>query len=71
VGGFNSNLNLTLSGLPAGVTISTSQGTGGSALNVSFIASTKAAVQSSTLTLTATGGGVTKSTTLVLNVTAH
>jgi pseudomonalisin len=70
-GGFNSTLYLTLTGLPPGVTIATSQGTGGSAMNIVFTASASTPANSSTITLTATGGGITKTATLTLTVTSH
>ena len=68
--GFNARVSLTLSGLPPGVTIVTSPGTSGSSIDLAFVASATAPVGSSTLTLTASGGGITKTATLLLTVTA-
>jgi uncharacterized membrane protein len=73
-GGFNSSIALSMTGLPAGVTAAFSPasfpapGSGYSSLTISVASSVAAGKYS--LTLTATGGGVTKTSTITLNVVA-
>lgn len=73
VGGFSSAVALTASGQPAGVTVSFSPtsiaapGVGTSKMTI--IAGATAAVGNYTLTITGTGGGVTKTATFTLGVT--
>jgi len=70
--GFNSNVSLSVAGLPSGATASFSPnpisgGSGSSILNVSTMASTP--VGTSTLTVTGTGAGISHSMTVSLTVT--
>jgi subtilase family serine protease len=73
-GGFNSAINLSASGQPAGVTVSfnpTSIAAPGSGTSTAtFAVSSTAAPGTYTITLTGTGDGVTESTTVSLTVTA-
>jgi len=74
VGGFNSAVSLSASGLPTGVTASfspasiTAPGNGNSILT--FSASSTAATGTTNVTVTATGGGITHTTTVAVTVTA-
>jgi len=74
VGGFNSAVSLSASGLPAGVTASFSPasiaapGNGNSTLT--FSATSTAATGTNNVTVTATGGGITHTTTVAVTVTA-
>jgi hypothetical protein len=74
-GGFNSSLSLSASGLPTGVTASfnpssiAAPGSGSSTLT--FAADSTAIVGTSTITVTATGGGVTHSINVSLTVPAN
>ncbi|HEY6972070.1 MAG TPA: Ig-like domain-containing protein [Candidatus Angelobacter sp.] len=74
VGGFNSTVSLSASGLPAGVTASFSPasiaapGNGNSTLT--FSASSTAATGTTNVTVTATGGGITHTATVAVTVTA-
>jgi cellulose 1,4-beta-cellobiosidase len=73
INGFNSPINLSVSGLPAGVsaTFSPSSVTGSAGTTLTFVASNTATVGAATVTITATSGATTSSTTLTLNVTAE
>ena len=68
--GFNGSVNLSVTGLPSGVTASFSPNptTGSSALTLT--ASSTAAVGTSTLTVTGTSGSLTATTTVTLGVFA-
>ena len=68
--GFNGNVNLSISGLPSGVTaaFSTNPTTYSSA--ILFTVANTAAVGSSTLTITGTYGSQTQTTTMMLTVAA-
>src|SRR5215472_19098267 len=74
VGGFNSAVSLSASGLPTGVTASFSPvsiaapGSGNSTLT--FSATSTAATGTTNVTVTATGGGITHTTTIAVTVTA-
>src|SRR5215831_2651357 len=74
VGGFNSAVSLSASGLPTGVTAGFSPasiaapGNGNSTLT--FSASSTAATGTTNVTVTATGGGITHTTTVAVTVTA-
>ncbi len=67
---FNSSINLSVSGLPAGVTASTATNvaSGSGTAILQFTVGTTATGGSYTLTVTGTGGGVTKTASLVLSV---
>ncbi|MGC2695189.1 MAG: alkaline phosphatase family protein, partial [Candidatus Angelobacter sp.] len=71
-GGFNSAVALSASGLPAGVTATFSPTSiaapGGGSSTLTFLASSTAAIGTSNITVTASGGGVTHSTTVSLTV---
>src|SRR5277367_2484016 len=69
--GFTASVNVTLSGLPAGVTAnpSTLTLTPGTAQNVTLAASTAAAGMA-TITLTGTSGNLGQRTTIALTITA-
>lgn len=66
--GFNGNVNLTVSGLPSGVTASFSPNPTTSSSNLTLTASSGAATGQYTLTITGTSGTTTASTTLTLGV---
>jgi kumamolisin len=72
VGGFDSAVALTASGVPAGVTATLSPtsitGSGSSALTLAVASTT--ATGTYTITVTGTGGGITKTATVSLTVTA-
>jgi kumamolisin len=71
--GFSSNVSLSASGLPSGVSASFSPNpiAGGSGTStLTFTATSTAATGTYTVTITGTGGGVTQSTTVQLTVTA-
>jgi uncharacterized membrane protein len=72
LGGFNSSVSLSASGLPSGVTASfspASVGTPGSS-NVTLTASSTAATGTVNVTITGSGGGITHTATLSLTVNA-
>jgi cellulose 1,4-beta-cellobiosidase len=73
INGFNSAINLSISGLPAGVTAAFSPATvtGSAGSTLSFTATNTATVGAATVTVTASSGAITSSTTLTLNVTAE
>jgi hypothetical protein len=62
-GGFNSNVVLSASGLPTGVTASFAGNV------VTFAASNTTTTGIATITITGTGGGLTRTTTILLGVT--
>ncbi len=70
--GFTAPVELTVSGIPSGVTVSfspvTSPAAGVYDLTIKLAAASNAPAGSATLTLTATGGGITHSTTFGLTV---
>jgi subtilase family serine protease len=69
--GFNSNLSLAVTGLPTGVTAAfapASIGTTGGASNLTLTVAKTAKIGSYALTITATGGGVTKTAAFALTV---
>ncbi|WP_272949658.1 pre-peptidase C-terminal domain-containing protein [Kribbella antibiotica] len=74
-GGFNAATNLTVSGLPAGVTASyspssvTPPANGNASSTLTFAASATATTGAATVTVTATSGTATKTTTIALDVT--
>ena len=74
LGGFNSSISLSASGLPAGVTATfnpaavAAPGNGSSTLT--FAASGTAATGTSNVTITASGGGVTHTATVALTINA-
>lgn len=73
VGGFNSAVGLSLSGVPTGVTatLSTSSvanGNGSSTLRL--VAAANAPVAGATITVTSSGGGITQTVRIPLNITA-
>jgi uncharacterized membrane protein len=71
-GGFNSAVSLTVSGLPSGVTAVfnpapiAAPGSGSS--TITFTASSTAAIGTANVTIMASGGGVTRTTTIALTV---
>jgi hypothetical protein len=71
-GGFNSSVNLTVSGLPAGVTAvfnpAPIPAPGSGSSTITFTASSTAAIGTANVTITASGGGVTHTTTIALAV---
>ncbi len=73
-GGFNSSISLSVSGAPTGVTASftsnpiAAPGTGSSTLNIGVASTVTPGTYP--LTVTATGGGITNTTTVSLTVTA-
>jgi hypothetical protein len=68
-GSFTSSVNLSTSGLPAGVTASVSPNPAASnSSTVTLSASSTASTGTSTVTVTGTGGGLTRSTTINLTV---
>jgi cellulose 1,4-beta-cellobiosidase len=73
INGFSSAINLSISGLPAGVTATfnpaTVTGTAGTTLT--FVATNTATVGAATVTITGSSGATTTTTTLTLNVTAE
>ena len=68
--GFSSNVNFSVSGLPAGVTASFSPNPTTSSTTLTLTASGSAAVGQSTLTVTGTSGSQTATTAVTLNVGA-
>ena len=66
--GFNGTVNLTVSGLPSGVTASFSPNPTATSSNLTLMASSAAATGQYTLTITGTSGTTTASTTLTLGV---
>ncbi|MGC2298980.1 MAG: protease pro-enzyme activation domain-containing protein, partial [Acidobacteriaceae bacterium] len=75
--GFSGNVSLSLSGLPSGVTatlspnpIALSSGTYEVSSTLTFTASSSATVGNSTVTIKATSGNITQTTTLALSVNA-
>jgi pseudomonalisin len=74
VGGFTSTVALSLSGVPSGVTAtltpnSVPGGSGSSTLKL--VAASNAPIAGSTITVTASGGGITQTVRISLNVTRH
>ena len=73
LGGFSSSIALSVSGLPAGVTVSLAPGSvaapGNGSIKLTLTRGSTAQVSVSTLTLIATGGGTVKTTNLTLSVT--
>jgi uncharacterized membrane protein len=73
--GFQSAINLSVSGLPSGMTANftpksiASPGSGSSTLL--FSAASNASAATAKVTVTASGGGVTKTQTLTLTVSKH
>jgi uncharacterized membrane protein len=72
IGGFNSAVSLSASGLPAGVTASFSPGSiaapGSGNSTLTFTASSTATTGTSNITVTASGGGVTHTSTVALTI---
>ncbi len=68
--GFNGNVNLSVSGLPSGVTASFSPNPTTNSSTLTFTASSTAAVGTKTVTLTGTSGTLTATTTVTLGVYA-
>jgi hypothetical protein len=68
--GFSGNVNLSVSGLPAGVTASFSPNPTNNYSTLTFTASSAASVGSTTLTLTGVSGSETQTTTLTLSIFA-
>ena len=73
INGFNGAVNLSVSGLPSGVTatFSPSTVTGSAGTTLSFVATNTATVGAATVTITGSSGSITSSTTLTLNVSAE
>jgi cellulose 1,4-beta-cellobiosidase len=73
INGFSSAINLSVSGLPAGVTatFSPSSVTGSAGSSLTFTASNTATVGAATVTVTGTSGSLTSSATFTLSVTAE
>jgi cellulose 1,4-beta-cellobiosidase len=73
INGFNSAVNLSISGLPAGVTATFSPATvtGSAGTTLSFVATNTATVGAATVTITGSSGAITSSTTLTLTVSAE
>ncbi|HEV2961705.1 MAG TPA: alkaline phosphatase family protein, partial [Candidatus Angelobacter sp.] len=73
-GGFNSAISLSIAGLPAGVTASFNPSTiaapGSGSSTLTFAASSTATTGTVNVTVSATGGGITNSTTIALTITA-
>jgi hypothetical protein len=67
--GFSGTINITVSGVPSGVSLSFSAGGPGS-LKLTFTAGTSAAVGPATVTIAGTSGSLSASTTLALTVVA-
>src|SRR5512146_457052 len=74
IGGFNSAVSLSISGLPAGVTATLTPASiaapGNGSSTLSFTASSTAATGTFNVTVTATGGGTTHIATVALTLTA-
>jgi len=68
--GFNGNVNLTVSGLPNGVTGSFSPNPTTNTSTLTLLASSTAGIGASTLTITGTSGNLSATTTLTLGVYA-
>jgi hypothetical protein len=73
VGGFTSAVSLSVSGVPSGVTatLTPASVTGSGSITLKLVAAANAAVAGSTITVTATGGGITQTVRFTLNVTKH
>jgi pseudomonalisin len=74
VGGFTSTVAISLSGVSSGVTatLTPSSITGGSGSStLKLVAAANATVTGSTITVTASGGGITQTVRFTLNVTRH
>ncbi len=73
INGFSSAINLSISGLPAGVTATFSPATvtGSAGSTLTLVASNTATVGAATVTITGTSGATTASTTLSLTVIAE
>ncbi len=69
-GGFTGSVNLSVSGLPAGVTATFGTNPTTSTSSVTFSASAAATAGTSTVTITGTSGALTHTTTISLTVTA-
>jgi subtilase family serine protease len=69
-GGFSGNVNLSVSGLPSGVTSAFSPNPASTNSTLTLTVSTTAAPATATLTITGTSGKLTSSTMLSLTVTA-
>jgi len=67
-GGFNGIINLAISGVPSGVTVTFA--TSGSAVIITFTASSTAPASTSTISIVGTSGSITSKATLALTVTA-
>jgi subtilase family serine protease len=68
--GFNGSVNLSVSGLPTGVTASFSPNPTTNSSNLTFTATSTAAIGSKTVTITGTSGALTATATLTLAVFA-
>ena len=68
--GFNGNVSVAASGMPAGVTASFSAGSAPGTILVTLAASSSAAAGTSTVTITGTSGNLIRTTTIGLTVTA-
>jgi len=73
VGGFASTVSLSVSGVPAGVTatLTPSSVAGSGSSTLKLVAASNAALAGSTVTVTASGGGITQAVRFTLNVTHH
>ena len=73
INGFSSAINLTVTGLPAGVTATFSPATvtGSAGSTLTLVASNTATVGPATVTITGTSGATTSSTTLTVSVIAE
>jgi uncharacterized membrane protein len=74
VGGFTSTVAISISGVSSGVTatLTPSSITGGSGNStLKLVAASNATVAGSTITVTASGGGITQTVRFTLNVTKH
>jgi pseudomonalisin len=71
VGGFASTVSLSVSGVPSGVTatLTPSSVAGSGTSTLKLVAASNATVTGSTITVTASGGGITQTVRFTLNVT--
>jgi uncharacterized membrane protein len=73
VGGFASGVSLSFSGVPAGVTatLTPTSVTGSGTSTLKLVAASNAAIAGSTVTVTASGGGITQTVRFTVNVIHH